>query len=175
MDQWRQLSESGRYQVVVKFHPKMDSDLVKAYRVIANDNLQVSDDDSLVPLIQQADLVVSDTSSAVTEALLMGKVVVTFNNAQPEASLLNFTQPEQLAEQLALGLNPSAELLQQIAHYIEQVHPYQDGQSAQRILSAVDKVLAEGLKRKPLNLHRRIKSESRWLTINCFKYFSAVH
>lgn len=157
LEPWRQLSEQGLYRIVVKFHPKMDADVVKAYRAIANETLQVSDDDSLVPLIQQADLVVSDTSSAVTEALLMGKVVATFKNAQPEPSLLNFTQPEQLEEQLALGLNPSAELLQQIEGYIQQVHPYQDGHSARRILAAVDELLAQGVKRKPLNLYRRYK------------------
>lgn len=157
LEPWRQLSEQGLYRIVVKFHPKMDADVVKAYRAIANETLQVSDDDSLVPLIRQADLVVSDTSSAVTEALLMGKVVATFKNAQPEPSLLNFIQPEQLEEQLALGLNPSAELLQQIESYIQQVHPYQDGHSARRILTAVDEVLAQGVKRKPLNLYRRYK------------------
>ncbi len=157
LEPWRQLNEQGLYRIVVKFHPKMDADVVKAYRAIANETLQVSDDDSLVPLIQQADLVVSDTSSAVTEALLMGKVVATFKNAQPEPSLLNFIQPEQLEEQLALGLNPSAELLQQIESYIQQVHPYQDGHSARRILTAVDEVLAQGVKRKPLNLYRRYK------------------
>lgn len=155
--QWQHLSETGQYRIVVKFHPKMAEDVMQAYQAIANEHLIISDEHSLIPLIHQADVVVSDTSSAVSEALLMGKVVITFNNSKPEPSLLNFTEAEQLAEQLELGLNPSETLLQEIDDYIQQVHPYQDGQSSKRILAAVDKVLAQGLKRKPLNLYRRYK------------------
>lgn len=157
LEHWRYLAESGRYDIVVKFHPKMCKEVVAQYRALASDNLRVSDDNSLIPLLQQADIVVSDTSSAVTEALLMGKVVVTLNNTLPEDYLLNFTDPARLESVLEKALSPDNELRQRIEDYIRQVHPYQDGKSSGRVLDAVDQVLANGVLRKPLNLYRRYK------------------
>lgn len=167
LSQWQRLSQTGDYRIFVKFHPKMAAEVLEQYQAIVNDNLIISDEDSLIPLIDQADLVVSDTSSAVSEALLMGKVVVTFNNAQPEPYLLDFSGPEQLETQLEKGLTPTDRLLEDIEGYIQQVHPYRDGKSSHRVLAAVDQALSNGVKRKPLNLHRRYKirkslSYMRW-------------
>lgn len=156
-DAWSALAAKGKYKVVVKFHPKMDKAVVDAYKAIESANLIVSAADSLIPLIHEAGVVVSDTSSAVTEALLMGKVVVTFNNAKPEPSLINFEHPEGLEAAIRSALVPNDALLTEISNYIEQVHPYQDGKSAMRVLKAVDQVIAEGVKCKPLNFFRRYK------------------
>jgi len=157
LDQWQKLGNSGQYNIVVKFHPKMNKDVVTAYRTLNLSHLRVSEDASLIPLLQQADVVVSDTSSAVTEALLMGKVVVTLNNSMPEDYLINFTKADQLEKVLDQALSPDESLKDKIESYIRQVHPYQDGKSAARVLDAVDRVSALGVLRKPLNLYRRYK------------------
>lgn len=157
LDQWAELGRSGKYNIVVKFHPKMDKAIVAQYKALNLEHLRVSEEASLIPLLQQADVVISDTSSAVTEALLMGKVVVTLNNSLPEDYLLNFTDPKDLEAMLVKGLSSDEHLKQKIESYIAQVHPYQDGQSSSRVLDAVDDVLALGVLRKPLNLFRRYK------------------
>ncbi|WP_419147470.1 CDP-glycerol glycerophosphotransferase family protein [Pseudoalteromonas 'SMAR'] len=152
------LAESGQYKVQLKFHPKTKPHWQSMYAELeAIKDFAIAADDNLMPLIQQADVVISDTSSAVDESLLLGKPVITFNNQQPQQALLNITTAEQLPQAVEQALNLSQQQAEEIAHYVEQVHPYQDGNSAQRVLSATETVIAAGLKRKPLNLLRRYK------------------
>jgi CDP-glycerol glycerophosphotransferase (TagB/SpsB family) len=155
--QFKHLSQSGEYQIVIKFHPKTQQAWRDLYSEIENESLKIDHSDNLVPLIQQADVVISDTSSAVDESLLMGKPVITFNNSSPQSALINFTEPNQFASKIEQALAFDAELKDKIEHYIKQVHPYQDGQSAGRVLDATDEVIKQGLKKKPLNLMRKYK------------------
>lgn len=108
-------------------------------------------------MIQEADVVISDTSSVVDESLIMGKCVITYKNSQSQACLLDFDRPEILHEMVKKALNLTPEQEQSIQDYVSQVHPYQDGKSASRILNTVDKVIAQGVKKKPLNLVRKYK------------------
>ena len=156
---WEQLAAQEKWRVRVKFHPKMAGAVVKKYVELAQrySHIEVCTDDSLIPLIQSADLVVSDTSSAISEALLLGRPVVTYRNSSPDAYLLNFTKPQDLETYIKKGLCPDKDLQVKISEYIEQVHPYRDGKSSDRILDAVDKTLKAGVRSKPLNLYRRYK------------------
>lgn len=152
------LVETGRYEVKVKFHPKTSQQFQLQYRKLCElDGFAIADSANLIPLIQQADLVISDTSSAVDESLLIGKPVVTFNNTQPQAALINITEATKLqdAVQVALNLSPDQQL--KINNYIEQVHPLRDGQSAARVLAATEQVIATGVQAKPWNIIRRYK------------------
>lgn len=151
------LSEQGAYRFVVKFHPKMDPQWVARYRAIAGPNLVVSEEGDLLKVFGEGDLVLSDTSSAVTEALMMGKVVVTYRNSQPQPCLLDFSEADQLAAQLARGQSPQPGLLAAIRAYLDQVHPRLDGGASQRVLAAVEQVIAQGVRPKPWNLLRKFK------------------
>lgn len=157
VDEIKKLALGGEYQIKIKFHPKMKQDWIKLYSEFNNDNFEICDADNIVPLIQEADVVISDTSSVVDESLIMGKCVITYNNSQPQACLLDFNKPEMLAEMISQALNLSDEQMKSIRDYVSQVHPDQDGQSSSRILNAVDKVITLGVKKKPLNLVRKYK------------------
>ena len=166
-EQFKEISQSGDYQVTIKFHPKMDPELIAQYETIVSEHLMISYEDNILPVILANDVLVSDTSSVIDEALLMGKRVITFNNRQPQNAIVNITNPNNLITSLdsiltneQLGLN--------IKNYIEQVHPYQDGDSATRVLQAVDEVEKQGIKRKPLNLVRKLKLRKKF---NYFKLF----
>ena len=102
-------------------------------------------------------MVISDTSSAVDESLLLGKPVITFNNSQPQDALINITAAEQLTNALEQALSFSDEQQLKINQYITQVHPFTDGNSAQRILAATAQIIETGVMQKPLNLLRRYK------------------
>lgn len=164
-EQIQTLSQRMPWKWTVKFHPKMDPAIVETYRSATNQNLQVSDSPSLLPLLRQSDVMVSDTSSAITEFLLLNKPVVTFNNAQPEAALLNITQPQQLEDAIHQALSPAPELQQQIAAYAQQLHPYTDGHSAKRVLDATLEELAQFPRDdnipKPKNWIRNLKLRKR--------------
>ncbi|MBY5923348.1 CDP-glycerol--glycerophosphate glycerophosphotransferase [Ferrimonas balearica] len=151
------LSEQGAFRFVVKFHPKMDPEWVARYRAIQGPNLVVSEEGDLLKVFGEGDLVLSDTSSAVTEALMMGKVVVTYRNSQPQPCLLDFDEADKLVSQLAQGLAPEPKLLAAIESYLDQVHPTLDGRASQRVLEAVEQVVAQGVRPKPWNILRKLK------------------
>ncbi|PCK31733.1 CDP-glycerol glycerophosphotransferase family protein [Pseudoalteromonas piscicida] len=154
----KQLAESGLYKIQLKFHPKTKQQWQLMYAELESiEDFEIARGDNLIPLIQQADVVISDTSSAVDESLLIGKPVITFNNHQPQDALINITDPQQLANAVQQALSLSETQKARIDQYILQVHPYRDGQSAERVLAATETVIAAGLKRKPLNLIRRYK------------------
>lgn len=165
LDEISALSQRQPWQWKVKFHPKMDKQVVQQFRDAANDNLEVVESASILPLLQQCDVMLSDTSSAITEFLLMDKPVVTFNNASPDPVLIDITLPEQLEDALTRALNRDETLSATIRDYCAQMHPYRDGQSARRVLNATLEEIKHfprpQNKPKPANWLRNIKMRKR--------------
>ena len=160
------LAKQCSYFWVIKFHPKMGPELVLPYRKLAekHSNIVISTESTVAPLLQTADVIVSDTSSIIGEFILLGKPAVTYKNSSPGNELLNFTTPELLADRINIALTMPRELKEQLELSNLQLHPYKDGKSSQRILDAVDAMLTmkkQGLKRKPLNLLRKLKIRKR--------------
>lgn len=154
------LAASRPWQWTVKFHPKMAPEHAAPVRAIRSDRLRVADDTQLLPLLREADVMLTDTSSAAAEFMLLGKPVVALRNRAPGPHLVNITDPAELEGALAAALegrDPSAAARE---HYARQMHPYRDGRSSERVLDAVEAMLAggrRGLRRKPLSLLRRLK------------------
>lgn len=158
------LAATGRWRWLVNFHPKMDRAVVDQYRAIQGENLAYIETDDVIPLLREADIMVSDTSSVVSEFLLQQKPVVTFRNRAPGPQLLNITEPGELEETIALGLTRPRTLLEEIRIYSDHIHPYRDGRSSVRVLEATDRLVVKGrdhLKPRPLNLIRRLKMRTR--------------
>ena len=154
------LSQQSDYHWLIKFHPKMDKSWVDKYRQLNNDNLQVVEVSDINALMQRADIMVSDTSSVIGEFSLLSKPVVTLNNSQPGDYLIDIKLAKELPRAIEQAFNPSAQLLNEIEKYAQELHPYNDGQSAQRILDAVEKMDTDGKKaqkNKPLNLIRNFQ------------------
>jgi len=159
-----ELSRSGRWQWIVQFHPKMDPDIVSQYKTIQNDQLIFVETDNVIPLLQQADVMVCDTSSVIPMFLVQNKPVVTFRNINPGPHLLDIDDPALLDQTIEKALDRPASLMQEITQFVKETHPYFDGNSAQRVVNAIDDVL-QGMhplnKSKPLNLLKNIKSRKR--------------
>lgn len=159
------LSKKYNWQWIIKFHPKMDPAIAALYKARQHDNLTVTCEQSVIPLLLTADVMLSDTSSVITEFLLLNKPVVTFRNSQPESPLIDIKMPIQLEDALQTALNADESLRTKIADYTKTVHPYRDGKSAQRILDAVTSEIENAphsdLKRKPHNIWRHLKMRKR--------------
>lgn len=138
----RSLSQSNKWCWLIQFHPKMHADTVQKYKALENDNLQFVETDNVVPLLHSADLMVCDTSSILFMFLLLQKPVVTFNNNAPGPYLYNIHEPQQLEQAIEATLKRPAQLMNQIAEFTQQLHPYHDGRSAGRVLDAIDEVLS---------------------------------
>nr|WP_241242213.1 CDP-glycerol glycerophosphotransferase family protein [Thalassotalea sp. G2M2-11] len=158
------LIEQEQYNWLIKFHPKMNTDWIAQYQSLASDHCQIIDSDNINELLVYADIMISDTSSVIGEFSLLDKPVITFRNSDPGDYLIDITYAEQLPEAINQALSPSDELKQAINRYAQELHPYQDGQSSQRILAAVEKLLMgqkEATKPLPRNLFRNLKQRKK--------------
>lgn len=159
-DEIIRLADKHEWQWLIKFHPKMAVNWIDKFRTISRDNVHIVDSETIAPVIQAADILVSDTSSIITEFALTNRPIVTFNNMSPETHLINIQQPQLLESAIEEALEPNAKLLEQIKTNVAELHPYDDGKSSQRILDAVDNMLNSDqsmLKSKPLNIWRLFK------------------
>ncbi len=157
IDTIKKLSESGEWRWQVQFHPKMDPEIVAKYKKLESANLTFIETDNIIPMLQSADVMLCDTSSALLMFLLQRKPVVTFKGNQKGEHLLNVTEPEDIEAALRKALLQPPELMQEIDKYIEYIHAYTDGKSSARVLDAVDNFTFDTLKAKPLNLLRQFK------------------
>ncbi|TAM59552.1 MAG: CDP-glycerol glycerophosphotransferase family protein [Rhodanobacter sp.] len=163
-DEVRRLSRDGRWHWIVTFHPKMNPETVAKFKALQNEYLRFVENDNILELFPQADLMCSDTSSALSEFLLTGKPVVTYRNRRPGPQLIDIDSPAQFEPAIERALARPPELLQAIRDHADAIHPYRDGRSSERVLDAIDAFVAAGARnrrRKPLNLWRKLKLRRR--------------
>lgn len=162
----RRLRDTGRWQWLIQFHPKMDPAVVAAYRSLENENLSFIDTRNVLPLLRTADVMVCDTSSVMLMFLLQHKPVVTFRNQSrgDRSHLLDITRVEALEGAIEEALSQPPELMARVKALAGDLHPYTDGCSSERVLDAVEKCLRQGragLKDKPRNGLRNLKERRK--------------
>jgi CDP-glycerol glycerophosphotransferase (TagB/SpsB family) len=162
-DQVARISRKGNWQWIVQFHPKMPADIIAKYKDLQSEHLAFIETDNVLPLLQKADVMVCDTSSVLVMFLLQQKPVVTYRNISPGPYLYDITDSHKLEDAIAGALSKPSELMGEIRNFISQTHPYSDGGSSERVLQAVDSVLAANLplKQKPVNLIRNLKTRKK--------------
>jgi CDP-glycerol glycerophosphotransferase (TagB/SpsB family) len=160
----KELSQRGLQHWTVTLHPKTEPRIREQYRSLQGPQLRFADNDNIHELFADADMMISDTSSALHEFLITGKPVVTFRNRRPGPALIDIAHPDELEPAIALALSRPETLMRSISAYARQIHPYVDGKSSERVLAATDALVADGgrsLKPKPLNLWRKLKIRRR--------------
>jgi hypothetical protein len=143
--------------LVIKFHDKMDSDTVEMYR---DRGLKISDSRDITPLLQNSKVVISDTSSAVYEALLMDIPVLTLNSRNSRPEWGDFSSPDRLIEELKTLLSGVDNFKTGREKIKSEYHPYSDGRSSERMVKAVENYIEEfGVpSRRELPLLRKLKN-----------------
>ena len=157
----RRLATQGDWQWLVTLHPKMDAQTVDKYRQLAGPSLRFFEShEDILPLLKAADVMLCDTSSIAIEFQMLHKPLVTFCTRAPGPHLIDVTNENSLEGALLRALSRPPELMDATRKFVDRLHPSRDGLSCQRVLDAVDAVVAgggEGLRSKPLNLLRRLK------------------
>jgi CDP-glycerol glycerophosphotransferase (TagB/SpsB family) len=159
----QRLARSGRWRWIVSLHPKSNPATVAKYRALESEHLHFADPDNILDLFPQADVMASDTSSALSEFLLTYKPVVTFRNQRPGPQLIDIGDAAEFEPAIERALARPPELMRAIRAYADAIHPCRDGRSSERVLDAVDEFIAQGaarLRPKPRNPWRRLKM--RW-------------
>ncbi|NMP15143.1 CDP-glycerol glycerophosphotransferase family protein [Thalassotalea sp. Y01] len=163
-EQIKRLSVNKEWHWIVKLHPKATAEEIAMFKALESDRLRFLETGNLIPLLQASDVLLSDTSSILAEFALQNKPVVAYKNRRPESWMINFSEAEQLEQQLSYALSAEQKLLQNIEQHCDAIHPYRDGQSSERVVNAIDDLIARGtghLKSKPLNLVRRLKMRKK--------------
>lgn len=159
----RQIARGDR-DWLLTLHPKSDPALVAAYRALAGPYARFVETEQLVPALLEADVLVSDTSSVVSEFAFMGKPVITFRNRAPKPHMLDVAAPEELEGALRRALAPPFDLVAALQAHAEQIHPWNDGQSSRRVLAATENLLSGRLgplRPKPANYWRKLQMRQR--------------
>ena len=148
------------YDWFITLHPKMNQKVVEKFTSIKRANVTFVKPTELVDSFIRSDLMVCDTSSIIYEFLTQKKPVITYKKEKSEPALINVNTLKELEKKIVEVLNNPSINQDNIVRSIEQFHPYTDGKSSQRVLSAVE-ILISGSnlppKKKPLNLIRNLK------------------
>jgi len=94
----QRLSKLGRWNFIAVLHPKMEQEIIKKFKSFQNKNFKFYDTTDLIPLFKQSDIMLSDTTSAITEFVLQEKPVITINNNQPQPYMINITQAHEIED-----------------------------------------------------------------------------
>lgn len=160
-----ELARSGHWKFIVTLHPKMDPAVVEQYRALAGEHLRfVESDEDLLPLLPQADVMLCDTSSIMFEFMFLDRPVVTFRTKMPGPYLIDTQEIPEVEAALERALEYPQELMDATRSLCDQLHSFRDGRSSARVLDAVENFLVNKsgrLKRKPLNLLRKLKVRRR--------------
>jgi len=150
------ISKLGKWKFIAVLHPKMEKDIVNKFKAMQHDDFTFYDTTDLIPLFKQSDVMLSDTTSAITEFVLQKKPVVTISNKQPAPHMINIHEACEIEKSLEEAFSKPKHIMNALDDFIAKTHPYSDGKSSARVLDAcIDFIEKKKEKRKPLNLIRR--------------------
>lgn len=156
----KRLSISGKYDFMAVLHPILPKEVVNKWKSLNGPHFRFFDTTNLNPLFRKADIMFSDTTSAIQEFTLTHKPIVTYCHNRPASYLINITEPDKIDGALSYALSQPAEIMKEVKKIAEEIHPYRDGKSSERVIDAVIDFLHKDksyLKNKPLNLIRKHK------------------
>lgn len=163
------LSNIGKWNFQVILHPKMAKEKLEVFKAMQHENLIFHDTVDIIPLLKKANIMFSDTTSAITEFILQKKPVVTFKNNKPGNYFIDISEVSEIESAITLALTKPPHIMLAIQDYIYETHPYSDGESSERVINNCIKFLNSDrsyLKRKPINIIRKYKVRKR---LNYFK------
>ncbi len=113
----------------------------------------------IIPLLQAATLLITDTSSVAYEFLILDRPIITYRAAVRADKGIDIDTAGALPAAIERALSRPEEQSAQRQRYLAELHPYRDKDSADRVISAIENVLDSGaqrsLKRKPWRPIRR--------------------
>ena len=127
---------------MVRFDKDMESTIVEEYKEIDTPNILILEEDNISKNMHIADVMISDTSSLVYEFTLLDKPVLTV-----DTQLEDITWSNQSAGGIFLNviriLENSSSIRNRREATFKNYHPYNDGESAKRMIDATQNYIKE--------------------------------
>ena len=150
---------NGKYNWIIKFHSLMDISIQGKYEQLENENLRVVDEHNILPIMACADLMITDTSSVAYEFLHFDRPLITYQAIARKDKGINIQNPTELVSAIEHSLNNPKEFSANRKNCLQEIHPYVDGNSANRVLKGIEEILSawrqNDLQRKPRNIIRK--------------------
>ncbi len=165
----KRLIETGKFNFIMVLHPKIPQNIINRWKSLSSERFTFYDTTNLVPLFKKADIMFSDTTSAIQEFLLQKKPVVTFRHTFKHNYLIGIENANEIENALNYALTNPKTIIENIEEFVQDLHPYVDGKSSKRIIDTTISFLIKDkshLKHKPLNLIRKYKVRKQ------LKYFT---
>lgn len=160
----KRLVATGKYEFLMVLHPKLPEEIKLKWQGLSGKHFSYYDTTDLNPLFKKADIMFSDTTSAIQEFMLTKKPIVTFDHHRPNKAVINVTEIAEIEPALNNALQYPPKIIQEITDIDLENHPYTDGKSSKRVIDATIDFLHKDksyLKSKPLNLIRKYKIRKR--------------
>lgn len=156
------LADNDDFVVVLKFHPLTRIEWADQYREWASgreDVIFIDKGENITKWQLMSDLVISDTSSAVYEFLLLDRPVVTLNTIAKDIYWENVTDPSEIPSACTRALRDSASIARR-RWIVDNYDPHNDGLCCARMLEAArDYIARHGVpSKRRLNLWRKYTS-----------------
>lgn len=139
----------------------MDPEIIASYRELCGDYCEVVEEQNILPCLQAADILITDTSSVAYEFMSLDRPIITYRTAARQDKGIDIQSPVELAGAIRQSLAYPDEFSKSRQNYLSEIHPHNDGESSRRVVEAIESILelnpVRGLRRKPLNLYRRLK------------------
>ena len=144
VEEFKKLASEKNNLILVKFHDLMADELINEYKKLASDyeNIVFEEERNVVKFLLLADIMISDTSSVVYEFLLLNKPVITYK-CNSKNILWNDSN---LYSNLIKKVNENLEedtFKEERTQIWNDYHPYSDGNSALRMVEAVEEYIKE--------------------------------
>ncbi|MBR6251841.1 MAG: CDP-glycerol glycerophosphotransferase family protein [Bacteroidales bacterium] len=148
--------------LVMKFHPltaKQWTDEYQEWASKRNDAIYIDAGENVTKYQLMSDVMISDTSSAVYEFLLLDRPVITLNTIAKDIYWENITDASQLTTAFNKAIN-DPESIAKRRWIVENYDPYNDGRCCARMLEqAKDYIARHGVpEKRKLNLWRKYAS-----------------
>jgi CDP-glycerol glycerophosphotransferase (TagB/SpsB family) len=113
--------------------------MVAEYKKLSKEknNIEVVDEINVIKYLIMSDIMISDTSSVVYEFLLLDKPVITFKSFSKNIKWEDVADPHQLIVKVRETLEHDR-FKSDRKWFIENYHPYTDGQSSKRMVDTVE-------------------------------------
>jgi hypothetical protein len=160
IDEFKELAKNKEYLILVKFHDLMSVELIQSYKQLAAENQRIifEEERNIIKFLLMADIMISDTSSVVYEFLLLDKPVITFKSSSKNIQWDNLKEYKNLSGKIKSNLTED-NFKDKRRRIFSEYHPYNDGNSAERMVEAVSNYIVEkGVpEMRKLSFLRRLK------------------